>query len=389
MSDAAFRAEMRAGVYAPLVEPINRLVDDLVADSDRGWMPYVAPTFGGVDAEILLLLQDPGPGTHEATGGSGFLCLENDDPSADLCATCLDDVGVPASSTTAWNAYPWYLPEQAGLTARHLEVGLEPLHRLLALLPRLQVVLLMGRKAQDSWRRLALRFPDSTRSITAIPTLHTSRRGITGGGQHSREEGVQQFRDDLASAWALAQSSSAYPPLPVLEIVGFAKYGVMVTADGVDDPLATIETLAEWSAWVPFSAAIESAPRLPGVYMAREGHGGPLVYVGMAGERRGSGNRPQGLRGRLAVYTSGKALASGLGEAVLDRAVADPIWLRERMVEVEAGQPRRAKDWGRLAFERADLYVRWASTTDKASARDLESRCLDLMAKVDLWNRLR
>jgi hypothetical protein len=38
----------------------------------------------------------------------------------------------------------------------------------------------------------------------------------------------------------------------------------------------------------------------------------------MAGERRG-----QGIRGRLNVYGSGKALASGLGEAVMDRALAD------------------------------------------------------------------
>src|SRR4051812_15685578 len=97
-----------------------------------------------------------------------------------------------------------------------------------------------------------------------------------------------------------------------------------------DDALARIEELADWSPWVAFGDALDLAPRLPGVYLAREGTVGPIVYVGMAGERAGSG-KPQGIRGRLRVYASGKALTSGLGEAVADRAFADPAWVRERL----------------------------------------------------------
>ena len=51
-----------------------------------------------------------------------------------------------------------------------------------------------------------------------------------------------------------------------------------------------------------------------GVYLAREGEQGPLVYLGMAG----SGGA--GLHGRPTIYNRGKALASGLGGAVLDPA---------------------------------------------------------------------
>jgi len=76
------------------------------------------------------------------------------------------------------------------------------------------------------------------------------------------------------------------------------------------------------------------------VYLAREGLYGPIVYVGMAGERRG-----QGIRGRLNVYGRGKALVSGLGEAVMDRALANVHWLRERLADVEHGRPARAKAW--------------------------------------------
>jgi hypothetical protein len=91
-----------------------------------------------------------------------------------------------------------------------------------------------------------------------------------------------------------------------------------------------------WSAWVSLSNA--EVPRQPGVYLARQGAAGPVVYVGMAGERSG-----QGLRGRLRRYTSGKALASGLGEAVFDRALADANWLRERLAEVETSRPTGAR----------------------------------------------
>jgi len=146
----------------------------------------------------------------------------------------------------------------------------------------------------------------------------------------------------------------------------------------------TFEVEAQWSPWIPFAEALETAPRAPGVYNAREGATGPIIYVGMAGERRGTG-----LRGRLRVYLSGKALASGLGEAVLDRALADPRWLEARLAEVQEGAPRRALDWGREAFARADLHVRWAQTSDRGSALALERACLDELAAHDLWNRRR
>ncbi|MFC5803992.1 hypothetical protein [Streptomyces formicae] len=143
-----------------------------------------------------------------------------------------------------------------------------------------------------------------------------------------------------------------------------------------------IEELAGWSAWVPLAAAAE-VPRLPGVYLARRGPGGPLVYVGMAGERGGSG-----LCGRLRRYTSGKALASGLGEAVFDRALADPAWLRERLAEVEGGSPMRATGWGKAALAWADIHVCWAVTESGEAAAALEKQVLASKTE-EWWNRAR
>jgi hypothetical protein len=141
----------------------------------------------------------------------------------------------------------------------------------------------------------------------------------------------------------------------------------------------------EWSRWVPFAQVLSLAPRLPGVYMAREGEHGDVVYVGMAGERSGGG-RPQGLHGRLRIYASGKGLASGLGEAVFDRALADADWVRAQLVRLEVHGPRRAKHWGIEAFSRADLYLCWTVTADANTARDLEGSLVK-GATVALWNK--
>ncbi|WP_233226211.1 hypothetical protein [Amycolatopsis sp. CA-126428] len=136
--------------------------------------------------------------------------------------------------------------------------------------------------------------------------------------------------------------------------------------------------------WVHFESARQSAPQLPGVYLAREGTDSDLVHVGMAGERRG-----QGIRGRLTTYARGKALASGLGEAVLDRALADSQWLRARLREAKTGHARRATQWGVLAFERADLHISWTVTPDRTAANALERQIISALKEYTLWNRLR
>jgi hypothetical protein len=145
---------------------------------------------------------------------------------------------------------------------------------------------------------------------------------------------------------------------------------------------SAVDELAEWSPWMPFPQARAAAPRQPGVYLAREGLDSLIVYAGMAGERRG-----QGIHGRLNVYGSGKALVSGLGEAVMDRALADVDWLRERLAEVEQGRPVRAKAWGQAALVRANLNICWATTADRRSALELERAVLRALDSGDLWNR--
>lgn len=175
MADRTFRAAALAAVHDEPVRAINELVEELRADR-RGWVPYVAPTYGGVTAELLLLFRDPGPMTNPDNAGSGFLSAENDDESARRCAWLLDTVGVSQARCVSWNAYPWYINRKPGPT--ELDAGLLPLRRLLGLLPRLRVVLLCGADAQDSWKRLRQRYNRVAANYTPIPTYHTSQQAF-------------------------------------------------------------------------------------------------------------------------------------------------------------------------------------------------------------------
>ncbi|MEU4807187.1 hypothetical protein [Actinosynnema sp. NPDC023587] len=142
---------------------------------------------------------------------------------------------------------------------------------------------------------------------------------------------------------------------------------------------APVATLAVWSGWVPFDVLPVAAPRLPGVYLAAVA--GVLVYVGMAGDRRGAG-----LRGRMIAYRTGKAAVSGLGRAVLDRAFNDQDFLTRRLTALTTGQRLDAKGWAALAVKEAGLWLCWATTADRAAAVQLEHDVLTALRRQHLWN---
>ena len=189
MANVEYRLGQERNRYAPHVSSINALVDDLSTD-ERGWMPHVAPAHGGVDASVLSVLRDPGPMTQVGKG-SGFLSIENDDPTAEQQCVAFGRVGVHAADITPWNAYPWYINQQPN--AAQLDAGVEPLVRLLGLLPRLKVVLLQGGDARDAWRRLTRRHPHIivSRRFAVVETFHPGRQALW-----SPDATVRQSRRD-------------------------------------------------------------------------------------------------------------------------------------------------------------------------------------------------
>lgn len=159
-----------------------------------------------------------------------------------------------------------------------------------------------------------------------------------------------------------------------------------VDAAARHDAYLAVRQLSDWSPWAPFAHALAEAPRLPGVYLLRDPRDQVIRYVGMAGERTGSG-RPQGLYGRLTVYRTGKGAVSGFGEAALDRALADPDWVASKLEHLRAFGPQRAKDWARDALSRLAPEVCWTTCADGSDARHLEVQVTQLLRPFELWNR--
>lgn len=199
MSLGSVREDAMKRRNAPHIEAVNRLVEALRTEG-QARVPYVDARYGGVDSQVLFLFQDPGPGTDDTQHGSGFLSPQNDDPSAERFLRCLEDAGLELNRVITWNAYPWILLPGEGLGARRLMEGLDPLRRLLGLLPRLRVVVTMGRMAEGSWKRLADRQPTVASTYHVIRSLHTSGRGITNGSRHTAAEGRERVCDAMREA---------------------------------------------------------------------------------------------------------------------------------------------------------------------------------------------
>lgn len=177
-ADPEALAEKKRHLLASHVAPFNALAD-AVADAEgirRGLVPYVDPQLGGVDARVLVLLDNPST-KAEAGTGSGLLSLENDDRSAKNCVAFYNDIGLGPELFVHWNAAPAPIEgEKNGASSpSERERGAVWLREIVALLPNLEVVLLMGDHARDGWHRAGIALPH-VHVPDDVP--HPSQRGL-------------------------------------------------------------------------------------------------------------------------------------------------------------------------------------------------------------------
>ena len=268
MRDQKYRQQQWGDRRAPHIAPINTLVDQLMVAPGQAGVPYVAPVYGGVDARVLFIARDPGPKTQGELGGSGFLSLENDDTSAERFANLLDDAGIPVAETLPWNAYPWYINRQP--QAAELEAGVEPLARLLGLLPRLRVVVLLGRSAQDGWSRLERRHPGLVAGLEVVPTFHTSNQAFIGSPE-VRADRMADLRKAFAQTAQILHEPEIATIADLLRRRNQIDAGI---ARIIGRPMASGH-LGEWIAAQVFNIALEdsaAAPAFDGRFLS-----GPLT----------------------------------------------------------------------------------------------------------------
>lgn len=130
------------------MRPLGEMVCAL-RNEGRGSVPDFDPLDGGIEARLLFLLEKPGPMTDEARlgkSGSGFISRDNDDSTAAAVFKFMRLARIPREETLLWNVIPWWNGE-IRVGKEEWREGIARLEALLDLLPRLQGVVLVGRKA--------------------------------------------------------------------------------------------------------------------------------------------------------------------------------------------------------------------------------------------------
>jgi L-seryl-tRNA(Ser) seleniumtransferase len=176
-SDHAELERKRSLLHEPHVAPLTAFVQRLRDERSADDVPWFDPTDAGVNATILALFEAPGRrGTHQ---GSAFVSCDNDDPTAENMWSLLREAGIDrARDYVAWNIVPWYVGDEdkgGNATAVDLQAARPALAELISLLPKLRVVVLCGRQAQQGWKRAAI--PTDAATFSAP---HPSRRSMIG-----------------------------------------------------------------------------------------------------------------------------------------------------------------------------------------------------------------
>lgn len=159
------------------VRTLTTFVETIRAETGFGAkIPYFDPVDGGILAKCLFLLEAPG----RRAVASGFVSRNNPDETARNFFLLNREAGVPRTATVIWNIVPWYIGSNSRIRAARqgdIRTGLTYLHRLLELLPRVKMIALFRKKAQNVDGFLRHRYPELTIVTSPHPSpLYVNRK---------------------------------------------------------------------------------------------------------------------------------------------------------------------------------------------------------------------
>lgn len=142
-------ARRRTMLSEPHIAPLASYVAGLRQQHPAWEFQDFDPLDGGVEADMLFLLEKPGPMTSP-TGkkvGSGFISRNNDDPTAEAVFDFMVRADIPRKRTVLWNVIPWW-DKSIKFDGAEVCRGIEEIRNLLPLLPNIQTVVLVGGQAK-------------------------------------------------------------------------------------------------------------------------------------------------------------------------------------------------------------------------------------------------
>ena len=156
LGDPNHRLQRKTQIHAPHVKELTAFVEQIRHERNCAeFIPNFDPADGGIEAECLFVLEAPGPMAVK----SEFISRNNPDETAKNWFELNEEAGIPRRRTISWNIIPWYIgiPDHI-LPARQKDIaeGWPYLCELIEKLPRLRIIVLVGRKAQRVESRLRI-----------------------------------------------------------------------------------------------------------------------------------------------------------------------------------------------------------------------------------------
>ncbi len=150
--DAIDRRRMR--LHEPHIAPLTEWVQTVRERLDTCHARTVAdfdPKGGGVVARVMYLAQDPSSTAAE----TGFISPDNNDPTAKATTEACHAAKVDSAERVHWNVYPWWQRAPCPIALpRSDKLAQDMLTELVALLPAMKSVVLIGGEAEGAWKRL-------------------------------------------------------------------------------------------------------------------------------------------------------------------------------------------------------------------------------------------
>ena len=150
----------------PLTQFVCRLREEMGEDAA---IPNFDPWDGGINAEVLFLLEAPGPRARN----SAFVSMNNPDETAKNFFLACQTTGIERKRIVIWNIVPWYIGSDTRIRAANasdIKQGIGSLTDLLSLLPKLRAIVLVGKKAQRAEKHLATIAPELTLFTSPHPS---------------------------------------------------------------------------------------------------------------------------------------------------------------------------------------------------------------------------
>jgi hypothetical protein len=171
---AADRAALLARLDEAHVAPLVAFADRLAGERGlpAGAVPYPDPDGAGVRARVLFLLNDPGRGALESSGGTGLLSLRNADQTTYKQVRAIRDSGFDPRDALYWNGIPG--PVRAEERNAQVAPASLALLSLLELLDDLRGVVMLGEYAHKVWVAVNAR-TDRFRGLAHVRSKHPAR----------------------------------------------------------------------------------------------------------------------------------------------------------------------------------------------------------------------